>query len=149
MRLILQYSLLWISRFHGVCKRKSSKNFEAQIQSKGGGKEYLGKFADEEDAARAYDQAARRIHGDMVRTLLLLLLPLLLDLQLPLLPAPTADLPPPLQAVLNFPNDHTFVERDQMQRTAPAPKRRKKSAAADAKEAATAANAVSMRAFVR
>ena len=54
---------LWLqavaSTFVGVCWRKNGSQWEASLQ--GATKPHLGRFADEQDAARAYDKAARRL----------------------------------------------------------------------------------------
>jgi hypothetical protein len=53
-----------VSRFHGVSWHKSSRKWQAQL-GHDGQKHFLGRFAEdkEEDAARAYDDEARRIRG--------------------------------------------------------------------------------------
>lgn len=57
------------SRFNGVYYSKKSRKFQAQIRvpaKEGGqGKQiYLGLFEDEVQAAKAYDNEARKIHGE-------------------------------------------------------------------------------------
>jgi hypothetical protein len=57
-----------VSRFYGVSWSKSKRMWEAQLQH-AGQRHYLGIFAEdkEEDAARAYDTAARNLRGANVR----------------------------------------------------------------------------------
>jgi hypothetical protein len=52
------------SRYKGVSRDR--KRWCAYI-NRDGRREWLGNFATEEAAAQAYDQAARRLHGDMAR----------------------------------------------------------------------------------
>lgn len=52
--------------FKGVSKRRYG-GYEAMIQVHGK-KQYLGKFLDPKDAARAYDQAALRLFGKFAKT---------------------------------------------------------------------------------
>jgi hypothetical protein len=54
------------SRFIGVHLAKKEKRWAAQIKYKGG-KKWLGYFDNEEDAARAFDRAARKYHGEFAR----------------------------------------------------------------------------------
>lgn len=51
------------SKFLGVCWNKKSSKWQASIK-KHDRSTYLGMFEKEEDAARAYDAAATRIHGE-------------------------------------------------------------------------------------
>ncbi len=55
------------SRFKGVCWSKAMKSWLAQI-TKDRQHHHLGCFENEEDAARAYDEAAKRLHGCFART---------------------------------------------------------------------------------
>lgn len=55
------------SRFKGVTLQRRTGRYEAQIVSKGR-KIHLGTFATEEDAAKAYDAAARNEWGEFART---------------------------------------------------------------------------------
>jgi hypothetical protein len=54
------------SGFKGVTWNKRSRKWQAQI-GVDRGKRYLGNFVDPEDAARAYDLAARDLHGEFAR----------------------------------------------------------------------------------
>jgi hypothetical protein len=58
------------SGFKGVFKPKGRQRWDARIQPTVRGKNrtiYLGSFLDKEDAARAYDDAARKIFGEFAR----------------------------------------------------------------------------------
>lgn len=54
------------SRFKGVCWNKQSNKWQAGIKLNGKSK-HLGLFGSEEDAARAYDQAAAQMFGEFAR----------------------------------------------------------------------------------
>ena len=54
------------SRYKGVCWDAARGKWVAQIRANGP-KLNLGGFANEGDAARAYDEAARRLHGEFAR----------------------------------------------------------------------------------
>ena len=55
------------SRFKGVVRLKGMGRFVARIYV-GGKQHFLGRFGEERDAARAYDAAARRHHGEFALT---------------------------------------------------------------------------------
>jgi len=52
------------SKYRGVCWVKRDKAWAARISTGKGGKRSLGNFKDEVLAARAYDRAARELHGE-------------------------------------------------------------------------------------
>ncbi len=54
------------SKYKGVCWHKRKKGWQASIKIDGK-LIYLGRFADEAQAARAYDAAARELHGEFAR----------------------------------------------------------------------------------
>ncbi len=54
------------SRFKGVCWRADRHRWKARITA-GGKVSHLGLFETEEEAARAYNNAARRLHGQFAR----------------------------------------------------------------------------------
>jgi hypothetical protein len=54
------------SKYKGVCWMKDRKRWMCSININGRMK-YLGKFKDEEEAARAYDRAAREHYGEFAR----------------------------------------------------------------------------------
>jgi len=51
------------SEYKGVYRRKDSDVFEAAIKNKGK-RIYLGRFKRKDDAARAYDEKAKEVHGE-------------------------------------------------------------------------------------
>lgn len=54
------------SKYKGVCWRDDSKNWRVRI-SLNGKMYYLGSFINEEDAARIYDEAAKKYFGEFAR----------------------------------------------------------------------------------
>lgn len=54
------------SGFKGVSRHSKNAVWVAHVQS-GGVTHYLGSFGDKAEAARAYDAAARRLHGEFAR----------------------------------------------------------------------------------
>lgn len=54
------------SRFKGVCWHKQNRNWLASITVDGRAK-HIGSFENEIEAAQAYDDAARRLHGEFCR----------------------------------------------------------------------------------
>jgi hypothetical protein len=63
-----QTSMKWrgftLSQYRGVCWVKRDHAWAARISDGASGKISLGNFQDEETAARAYDKAARDLHGE-------------------------------------------------------------------------------------
>ena len=55
------------SRFKGVHWESGREKWQAQITTPGGKHKTLGRFTVEEDAARAYDRAAREAFGEFAR----------------------------------------------------------------------------------
>ena len=51
------------SKYKGLEWDKTQRKWKVRIQL-AGRKKYIGSFANEIDAARAYDEAARQLHGD-------------------------------------------------------------------------------------
>jgi len=57
------------SGYRGVYFNKSHKKWRAQIQDGEGNRKYLGSFSTPEEAAKAYDTAAKEIYGDFAGAL--------------------------------------------------------------------------------
>lgn len=55
------------SKYRGVCFRKREGTWRAQISLGGQKSKYLGQYPTEEEAAMAYDHAARERYGDFAR----------------------------------------------------------------------------------
>ena len=55
------------SKFKGVCWHKNNKKWVAHITSSEGARVHLGSFEDELLAARAYNDAARKMYGEFAK----------------------------------------------------------------------------------
>lgn len=55
------------SQYKGVCWDKNYNMWQATINFNGNKKKHIGRFDNEIDAALAYDQIARKIHGEFGR----------------------------------------------------------------------------------
>ena len=64
---VLQAEKKLTSRFRGVCWNKKNKRWQAAINH-AGKYIYLGSFVHEEDAAKAFDQAAVKLRGHLAKT---------------------------------------------------------------------------------